>query len=90
MSTHLILSALVFVLILNLFVGIVVTSRGEKNVAKMLSTQLLGTGTVATMLLMSLMDNLVLIDIALVFALLSGVTAVAFVQRVWRTEDSEH
>ena len=50
----------------------------------MLAVQLFGTTAVATLLLLAQTSgNAALRDVALVFALLASVTAVAFVRRAW-------
>ncbi len=50
----------------------------------MLAAQLFGTNAVALLLLLAeATETTALRDVALVFALLAAVTAVAFVQRAW-------
>ncbi|WP_405231044.1 monovalent cation/H+ antiporter complex subunit F [Lentisalinibacter salinarum] len=77
-------------LLLNLAAGLWRVMRGPTAADRMLAAQLFGTTAVATLLLLA--DGTqqpALRDVALVFALLAAVAAVAFVQRVWsrRAED---
>jgi len=78
-------------LLLNLSAGIWRVLRGPTTADRMLAAQLLGTNTVAILLLLAQSsDNAALRDVALVFALLAAVTAVAFVRRAWPEQESEH
>lgn len=71
-------------LVLNLAAGLWRVMRGPTAADRMLAAQLFGTTAVAVLLLLAdAMDEAALRDIALVFALLAAVAAVAFVQRVW-------
>ncbi len=71
-------------LLLNLAAGLWRVMRGPTAADRMLAAQLFGTTAVAALLLLAQgMDEPALRDIALVFALLAAVAAVAFVQRVW-------
>jgi multicomponent Na+:H+ antiporter subunit F len=71
-------------LLLNLAAGLWRVMRGPTAADRMLSAQLFGTTAVATLLVLSAaMGDEALLDIALVFALLAAVAAVAFVQRIW-------
>ena len=71
-------------LLLNLGAGMWRVLRGPRAADRMLAAQLFGTTAVATLLLLAqAMENPALRDVALVFALLAAVTAVAFVRRVW-------
>lgn len=77
-------------LLLNLAAGLWRVMRGPTAADRMLAAQLFGTTAVATLLLLAEgMQRPALRDVALVFALLAAVAAVAFVQRVWsrRIED---
>ena len=77
-------------LLLNLAAGLWRVMRGPTAADRMLAAQLFGTVAVATLLLLAEgMGQPALRDVALVFALLAAVAAVAFVQRVWsrRQED---
>lgn len=71
-------------LLLNLAAGMWRVVRGPTAADRMLAAQLFGTTAVAVLLLLAEgMTDASLRDIALVFALLAAVAAVAFVQRVW-------
>jgi len=65
--------------------------RGPSEADRMLAAQLLGTTTVAILLLLAeAMGQPALRDVGLVFALLAAVTVVAFVRRAWPSEKEEH
>ena len=73
------------VLLLLIVAGLARVVHGPTEPDRMLAAQLFGTVGVATLLLLA--DALgapVLRDIALLFALLAAVAAVAFVRRAWR------
>lgn len=71
-------------LLLNLLAGLWRAVRGPTSADRLLLTQLFGTTAVAILLLQSRQVDLgALRDVALVFALLSAITAVAFVRRAW-------
>jgi multicomponent Na+:H+ antiporter subunit F len=71
-------------LLLNLGAGLWRVMRGPTAPDRMLAAQLFGTTAVAILLLLAeAMHAPPLRDVALVFALLAAVAAVAFVQRVW-------
>ncbi len=60
---------------------------GPTAADRMLAVQLFGTTAVAILLLLAqAFGNAALRDVALVFAVLAAVTAVAFVQRAWSEE----
>jgi len=81
--------ALALFLLLNLCAGMWRVLRGPSTADRMLAAQLFGTTVVAILLLLAQASgNPALRDVALVFALLAAVTAVAFVQRA-RPEDEE-
>jgi len=83
--------ALALFLLLNLFAGMWRVLRGPTAADRMLAAQLFGTTAVAVLLLLAqVFGNAALIDVALVFALLAAVTAVAFVQRTQPNEEVEH
>jgi multicomponent Na+:H+ antiporter subunit F len=72
-------------LLANLLAGLWRVLAGPTPADRMLSTQLFGTTAVALLAIEADTQNLpALRDVALVFALLAAVTAVAFVRRVWR------
>jgi len=76
-------------LVLNLGAGMWRVLRGPTAADRMLAAQLFGTTAVAILLLLAeATGGAALRDVALVFALLAAVTAVAFVRRAWLyTED---
>jgi multicomponent Na+:H+ antiporter subunit F len=77
-------------LLLNLAAGMWRVMRGPTAADRMLAAQLFGTTAVAVLLLLAqAMAEPALRDIALVFALLAAVAAVAFVQRVWSREEHD-
>jgi len=82
-------AALALFLLLNLGAGMWRVLRGPTAADRMLAAQLFGTTAVAILLLLSESEgSAALRDVALVFALLATVTAVAFVRRAWLdTED---
>lgn len=71
-------------LLLNLAAGLWRVMRGPTAADRMIAAQLFGTTAVTVLLLLAEgMAQPALRDVALVFALLAAVAAVAFVQRVW-------
>ena len=71
-------------LLLNLGAGMWRVLRGPTAADRMLAAQLFGTTAVAILLLLAeTMGSASLRDVALVFALLATVAAVAFVRRAW-------
>ncbi len=75
-------------LLLTLGAGMWRVLRGPTAADRMLAAQLFGTTAVAVLLLLSQASgNAALRDVALVFALLAAVTAVAFVQRAWPEQE---
>ena len=76
--------ALALFLLLNLSAGMWRVLHGPTAADRMLAAQLFGTTAVAGLLLLAqAFDRPYLRDVALVFALLAAVTAVAFVRRAW-------
>ena len=76
------LLAALAILLLALAAGLVRALRGPSLQDRMLSAQLLGTGGVALLLLMSaLFQSPALLDVALVLALLAAVAAAALTRR---------
>lgn len=74
-------------LLLNLGAGMWRVLKGPTPADRMLAAQLFGTTAVAILLLLAeAIDSLALHDVALVFALLAAVTAVAFVRRAFFME----
>ncbi|USD36457.1 monovalent cation/H+ antiporter complex subunit F [Ferrimonas sp. SCSIO 43195] len=83
--------SLVLVLLINLVVGMWRVVWGPTAADRMLSVQLLGTSLVAILLILAqALGHSALVDVALVFALLSAVTAVAFVRSAWRTKEQKN
>lgn len=83
--------ALAIFLLLNLCVGMWRILRGPSTADRMLAGQLFGTTAVAILLLLAqATENFAIRDVALVFALLAAVTAVAFVQRAWPDKEEKH
>lgn len=81
------MSIAAFILI-TLILGLVRVFRGPTMADRILTAQLIGTTGVAIILLLAkAMQMQSLIDVALVFALLSAVTATVFVQRLWQDSD---
>ncbi len=71
-------------LLLNILIGMVRVLRGPSPADRMLAAQLFGTTGVAILLLLAeALASPALRDVALVFALLGGLTVVAFVRRAW-------
>ena len=78
-------------LLLNLGAGMWRVLRGPTAADRMLAAQLFGTTAVATLLLLAqAYGKAALRDVALVFALLAAVTAVAFVRRAWPEQEADH
>jgi multicomponent Na+:H+ antiporter subunit F len=74
-------------LLLNLLAGLLRILLGPTPADRLLTTQLLSTTAVAMLLLHAEASaEPAWRDVALVFALLAAVTAVAFVRRVWARE----
>jgi len=74
-------------LLTNLVAGLWRVLRGPSLADRMLAAQLFGTTAVAVLVLLGQAEDApALYDVALVFALLAAVTAVAFVCRAWAAE----
>ncbi len=83
--------ALALFLLLNLGAGMWRVLRGPGEADRMLAAQLFGTTAVAVLLLLAqATGSFALRDVALVFALLAAVTAVAFVRRAWPDQGAKH
>jgi len=82
--------SLALFLLLNLCAGMWRVLRGPSPADRMLAAQLFGTTAVAVLLLLAQGSAAALRDVALLFALLAAVTAVAFVKRAWPETDVEH
>lgn len=71
-------------LLLALSLGLIRVVRGPTRADRLLVVQLLGTATVAVLLLLSrAVDTPVLRDLALVFARFAAVVSVAFIEHGW-------
>ena len=82
--------ALALFLALNLGAGMWRVLRGPTAADRMLAAQLFGTTAVAILLLLAeASGDAALRDVALVFALLAAVTAVAFVRRAWTDQEDK-
>lgn len=78
-------------LLLSLGTGMWRVLHGPTAADRMLAAQLFGTTAVAVLLLLAEAYNkTALRDVALVFALLAAVTAVAFVRRTWPDREADH
>jgi len=78
-------------LLLTLIAGLWRVLRGPTPADRMLAAQLFGTTAVACVLLLAqAFEHPPLRDVALVFALLAAVTAVAFVRRAWGGGEQKH
>ena len=76
--------SLALFLVLTLGAGMWRILHGPTAADRMLTAQLFGTTAVAMLLILAEATDLgALRDVALVFALLAAVTAVAFVRRAW-------
>ena len=83
--------ALALFLLLNLVAGMWRVLRGPTAADRMLAAQLFGTTSVAVLLVLAqATDKAALRDVALVFALLAAVTAIAFVRRAWSDWETKH
>ena len=88
---QLIYTTVILILLLNLGAGMLRILKGPGEADRMLAAQLFGTTAVAILLLLSQTGaSLAAIDVALLFALLSAVTAVAFVRRTWSESESNN
>ena len=75
--------------LLNIGVGMWRVLRGPTDADRILAVQLFGTTAVAVLLLIAqATGNPSLLDVALVFALLAAITAIAFVRRAWPVAES--
>jgi multicomponent Na+:H+ antiporter subunit F len=82
--------SLAIVLLLLVVVGLLRIMWGPTAADRMMAAQLFGTCGVAILLLLAHgLEQVVVEDVALVFALLSAVSTVAFVRRAWHQEDAE-
>lgn len=83
--------AVALFLLLTLVAGLWRILRGPTSADRMLAAQLFGTTAVACVLLLAqAFDYPALRDVALIFALLAAVTAIAFVRRAWAAEEQNN
>lgn len=82
-------TAIVLFLLINLVAGLWRALKGPSIGDSMLAAQLFGTTAVAVLLIWAqASQQSSLRNVALVFALLSAVTAIAFVRRAWGVRES--
>jgi multicomponent Na+:H+ antiporter subunit F len=82
------LLGLALFLLANLVVGLVVVARASAPETRMLAAQLFGTTSVAILLVLAdALETPAARDVALVFALLAAVAAIAFGRRVLAGRD---
>ena len=83
-SVHIVLS---FIILCAVAVGMLRVLKGPTAADRMMAAQLFGTCGVAILLLLSEgMNAGVLLDIALVYALLAALATMTFVRRAWSNE----
>ncbi len=75
---------IVVILLLNIVVGLVRILRGPESADRMLAAEMFATSAVAIILILAVTrPSPALLDVALVFALLSALAVVTFVSRTW-------
>lgn len=83
--------SLALILLMSLGAGMWRVMCGPTAADRMLAAQLFGTTAVAVLMLLAHAYGVTaILDVALVFALLAAVTAVAFVQRAWADKEIEN
>ncbi len=83
--------SLALILLMSLGAGMWRVMCGPTAADRMLAAQLFGTTAVAVLMLLAHTYGVTaILDVALVFALLAAVTAVAFVQRAWADKEIEN
>lgn len=81
--------ALTLILFVNMAVGLSRIMRGPTAADRMLAAEMISTNTVAIVLLLwAATGRSALIDVALVFSLLSALAVVTFVSRAWSASPS--
>ena len=76
------------IILITLVIGLVRVFWGPTRADRILSAQLMGTTGVAIILLLSKATQMSsLVDVALIFALLSAVTATVFITRSWQNSE---
>ncbi len=84
-------AALALFFLINLLAGMWPVLRGPTAADRMLAAQLFGTIAVAILLILAeLLHKPELLDVALVFALLAAVAAVAFTRHRFKQTDAHH
>ena len=74
-------------LLVTIIIGLLRVLWGPTAADRMMAAQLFGTCGVAILLLLARgLEQLIIEDVALVFALLGALSTVAFVRRAWNTE----
>lgn len=77
---------LVLLLMLNILVGLMRVLRGPTAADRMLAAEMFASSAIAITLLLAVVTRReALVDVALVFALLSALAVVTFVNRAWST-----
>ena len=75
---------IVVILLLNIVVGLVRVLRGPESADRMLAAEMFATSAVAIIIILAITRSMpALLDVALVFALLSALAVVTFVSRAW-------
>jgi multicomponent Na+:H+ antiporter subunit F len=72
-------------LLANLVAALTLVARGPTPADRVLSVQLFGTTGVAVLVLLDATSPVPLLDVAVAFAVLAGVTGSAFAARGWPT-----
>jgi multicomponent Na+:H+ antiporter subunit F len=74
-------------LLVTIIIGLLRVLWGPTAADRMMAAQLFGTCGVAILLLLARgLDQLIVEDVALVFALLGALSTVAFVRRAWKAD----
>ena len=82
------IEALAVVILGTVILGLYRIERGPTSADRMLSSMLFGTAGIALTLALSAIEEMSsLLDMALVFAILTSISTVAFVKRAWGAGD---
>jgi len=82
------IEALAVVILGTVILGLYRIERGPTSADRMLSSMLFGTSGIALTLALSAIEEMSsLLDMALVFAILTSISTVAFVKRAWGAGD---
>jgi len=77
-------------LLVNILIGLAHVLRGPTVADRMLSGEIMGTAAVAILLLLAAATGVdALLDVALVFALLSAMAVITFVSRAWPAAEDD-